>query len=231
VSLGVEDTEALVQLAPAAYRTRINDILLSALAWVLPGWTGDNQVSIDLDGHGREEFLDGVDLSRTVGWFGTVFPVVLTVPDASPRWRELVRAVRRQLRAVPNNGFGFGALRYLGSSTARQRLALAGPGPEIAFKFLGQWETASQEPAPQELQTTDGMRGLYRAVHGPLGQAHDPADPGPYLLEVVGSVQDRQLRFSWRYRPDRHHQGTIQAVADEFVKALKTIAQDCRSPR
>jgi non-ribosomal peptide synthase protein (TIGR01720 family) len=231
VSLDVEDTEALVQLAPAAYRTRINDILLSALAWVLHGWTGDNQVSIDLDGHGREEFLEGVDLSRTVGWFGTVFPVVLTVPDGAPGWRELVRAVRRQLRAIPNNGFGFGALRYLGSSAARQRLALAGPGPEIAFKFLGQGETASPEPAPQELRAADGMRGLYRAVHGPLGQAHDPTDPGPYLLEVVGSVQDRKLRFAWRYRPNRHHQGTIQAVADEFVKALKAIAHDCRSPR
>ncbi|MGH3854188.1 MAG: amino acid adenylation domain-containing protein, partial [Pseudonocardiaceae bacterium] len=222
VCLDAEDTGALLRSAPAAYRTRINDILLSALGWALCRWTGENRVSIDLEGHGREEIFDDVDLSRTVGWFTTMFPVVLAVPDgAQPRWRDLIRAGRQQLRAIPNNGFGFGALRYLGSPSARQRLALAGPGPQIAFNYLGQWDAPVQ----------DAGRGVYRAVHGPIGQANDPADPGPHLLEVVGMVQSGQLRFSWFYRPEWHHQTTVQAVADDFAEALKGIARDCRSPR
>ncbi|MGH3823294.1 MAG: amino acid adenylation domain-containing protein [Pseudonocardiaceae bacterium] len=249
VCLGVEDTEALLRLAPAAYRTRINDVLVSALAWALSRWTGASRVSIDLEGHGREEILDGIDLSRTVGWFTTMFPVALTVPGgAEPRWRDLIRAVRQQLRAVPNNGFGYGALRYLGSRAARQRLALAGPGPQIAFNYLGQWEAVPQEPGSREPGSQepgsqepgsrepgsgnpDAERGLYRAVHGSMGQAGDPADPGPHLLEVVGVVQHGQLGFSWLYRPDRHHQATVQALADDFAEALTGIVRDCRGPR
>ncbi|MGH3535694.1 MAG: condensation domain-containing protein, partial [Pseudonocardiaceae bacterium] len=225
VLLDVEDTESLLRSAPAAYRTRINDVLLSALAWALCRWTGGSRVSIDLEGHGREEILDGVDLSRTVGWFTTMFPVALTVPDgAEPRWRDLIRSVRRQLRAVPGKGIGFGTLRYLGSPTARQRLAVAGPGPQIGFNYLGQWEAAVRDPAAQ-----DPGSGLYRAVLGSIGQTQDPADQGAHLLEVVGAVQNGQLGFSWLYQPDCHHHATVQTVADDFVEALRGIARDCRN--
>ncbi|MGH3754099.1 MAG: non-ribosomal peptide synthase/polyketide synthase, partial [Pseudonocardiaceae bacterium] len=229
VVLDAGDTESLLRSAPAAYRTRINDVLLSALAWALSRWTGDSRVSIDLEGHGREEILDGVDLSRTVGWFTTMFPVALTVPDTElpePRWRDLIRSVRRQLRAVPGNGFGFGALRYLGSPAARQRLAAAGPGPQIAFNYHGQLDRAARNPA-----AGDPGPGLYRAVHGSLGRVHDPADPGAHLVEVVGAVRDGQLGFSWLYQPDRHHQASLQAVADDFAQALRGIARDCRDPK
>ncbi|MGC1734298.1 MAG: non-ribosomal peptide synthase/polyketide synthase [Pseudonocardiaceae bacterium] len=230
--LSAEDTDALLRSAPTAYRTRINDVLLSALAWALCRWTGRSQVAIDLEGHGREDIFDDVDHSRTVGWFTTMFPVGLTVPDGvtsqdcdaalgdEPQWRHLVRSVRQQMRAVPNNGFGFGSLRYLGSPATRERLAVAGHGAQIAFNYLGQFEGAARDP---------GL-GLYRAVHGAIGQAHDPADPGAHLLEVVGAVQDGQLGFSWLYQPDHHHQSTVQTVADDFADALRGIARDCRKP-
>ncbi|MGH3786768.1 MAG: amino acid adenylation domain-containing protein, partial [Pseudonocardiaceae bacterium] len=229
VVLSGEDTESLLRSAPTVYRTRINDVLLSALAWALSRWTEHSRVSIDLEGHGREEILDGVDLSRTVGWFTTLFPVALTLPPvpdgAELRWRDLIRSVRRQLRAVPGNGLGYGALRYLGSPAIRQRLAVVGSGPQISFNYLGQWETPPGEGAQ------DSGRGLYRVVHGSLGQAHDPADPGPHLLEVVGAVQNGKLAFSWFYRPYCHHEATVQSVVDEFAQALRAIARDCRSQR
>jgi non-ribosomal peptide synthase protein (TIGR01720 family) len=195
-------------------------------------------VSIDLESHGREEILDGIDLSRTVGWFTTMFPVALTLPPvpdgAEPRWRDLIKSVRRQLRAVPSNGLGFGALRYLGSPAARQRLSAVGAGPQIAFNYLGQWQAASSHDSvtpdlgTHDAETHDPGRGLYRAVHGSIGQAHDPADPGAHLIEVVGAVQNGQLGFTWLYRPDRHHQASVQTVADDFTEALRAIARDCR---
>jgi non-ribosomal peptide synthase protein (TIGR01720 family) len=224
--LSAEDTDALLRSAPTAYRTRINDVLLSALAWALCRWTGSNRVAIDLEGHGREEIFDGVDLSRTVGWFTTMFPVVLAVPEgiasrAEPPWRDLIKSVRRQLRAVPNNGFGFGALRYLGSPAVRERLTEAGPGSQIVFNYLGQFEGAAREPG----------RGLYQAVHSSIGLDHEPADRGAHLLEVLGGVQNGQLGFSWFYQPDRHHHATVHTVAGDFAEALRGIARDCRSPR
>jgi non-ribosomal peptide synthase protein (TIGR01720 family) len=219
VSLDTDDTDALLHTAPTAYRTRINDVLLTALAWALGRWTGRNRAYIDLEGHGREDLLDGVDLSRTVGWFTAIYPVALEVPgDDEPEWRTLIKSVRRQLRTIPGNGIGFGALRYLGSPAARDRLSMNSGGPHVAFNYLGQWDARSSE--------ADGS--LYKAVHGSLGQDHDPADREWHLLEVVGAVQNGQLEFSWYYQPDVHDLSTVQAVAGDFMKALRRIAQDCR---
>ena len=219
VRLDAEDTDALLRAAPTAYRTRINDVLLAALAWALSRWTGRPRVCIDLEGHGREDLLDGVDLSRTVGWFTTVYPVALDVPgEDEPEWRKIVKSVRRQLRAIPGNGIGFGALRYLGSEAVRDRLRTNSSGPQIAFNYLGQWDA----------RPSAAHGGLCRAVHGSFGQEHDPAGRGPHLLEVVGAVQTGQLEFSWYYQPDVHDLATVQAVAGDFAGALRRIAQDCR---
>lgn len=199
--------------APTAYRTRVNDVLLAALAVALSRWTGHETVSIDLEGHGREELTEDVDLSRTVGWFTTIYPVSLTVADgATPR--ELVKSVRRQLRTVPGNGLGFGALRYLADQPVRERLA--GELPQIVFNYLGQWD-----------QTTKTNTGLYQGVLDSAGQESDPADRGPHLLEVVGATGGGELRFTWYFQPDRHDRSTVEQVANEFVETLRWIANDC----
>jgi amino acid adenylation domain-containing protein/non-ribosomal peptide synthase protein (TIGR01720 family) len=219
VLLSTEETDALLRAAPTVYRTRINDVLLVALAWALSRWTGRGRVSIDLEGHGREEILDGVDLSRTVGWFTTIFPVVLDVVTSDePNWRDLIKSARRQLRAIPGNGFGFGALRYLGSPASRERLSANGHGSRITFNYLGQWDARSQ----------DADRSLYWAVHSSIGQERDFANRYDHLLDVLGQVADGQLGFSWYYHPNLQR-STVQAVADDFVDALQRIALDCRA--
>ena len=215
VRLDAEDTEALLRAAPAAYRARINDVLLTAVARAVTRWTGARGVSVDLEGHGREEMFDDVDVSRTIGWFTTVYPVTLELPDDRP-WRQTVQAVRRQLRAVPNNGIGFGALRHLARPTQ-----LSTRDTPIAFNYLGQWDGAAG----------GAEDGLFRAVHSSIGREHDPTTPDTHLLEVVGGVQDGQLTFSWYYRPDRHDESTVRAVADDFASALRAIAADCRRSR
>ncbi|SFW88822.1 non-ribosomal peptide synthase domain TIGR01720/amino acid adenylation domain-containing protein [Amycolatopsis australiensis] len=212
VEVGERDTDALLRLAPGAYRTRINDVLLSALAWAVCRWTGRDSVAIDLEGHGREEIFDGVDVSRTVGWFTTLFPVGLTI-DPAADWRTLVKSVRRQLRAVPANGFGYGVLRSyrfpeLGAST-----------PQLAFNYLGQGDG------------TGSGDGLFRASHPPIGREQDPANVPAHSLEVVGGVRAGRLEFSWFFRPDRHGRATVEAVAAGFAEALRRIAADCRGER
>jgi non-ribosomal peptide synthase protein (TIGR01720 family) len=219
VLLSTEETDALLRAAPTVYRTRINDVLLAALAWALSRWTGRRRVSIDLEGHGREEILDGVDLSRTVGWFTTIFPVVLDVVTSDElNWRDLIKSARRQLRAIPGNGFGFGALRYLGSSTTRERLSANGHESQISFNYLGQWDARSQ----------DADHSLYWAMHSSIGQERDLADRYDHLLEVLGHVAEGQLGFSWCYHPNLPR-STVQAVADDFVDALRLIARECRA--
>ncbi|MGC9671047.1 non-ribosomal peptide synthase/polyketide synthase [Planosporangium sp. 12N6] len=218
VELDADDTEALLRGAPTAYRTRINDVLLAALAWALSRWTGHSRVTIDLEGHGREEIVDDVDLSRTVGWFTTLFPVALDVAGADGAdWRGLAKSVRRQLRAMPRNGFGYGALRYLGRPEVRDRLSGAGRSP-VVFNYLGQWDARSQE-------TSDG---LYHAVHGSLGRDGDPADRSFYLLDITGGVQSGRLQFSCSYDSGGVSRATVESVLADFTEALRRIAGDCR---
>ncbi|HSV65997.1 MAG TPA: amino acid adenylation domain-containing protein [Mycobacteriales bacterium] len=222
VLLSAADTDALLHAAPTAYRTRINDVLLAAFGWALSRWTGRSRVMIDLEGHGREEIIDGVDLSRTVGWFTTMFPVALDVPtEEDPDWRGLVRSVRRQLRAIPGNGFGYSALRYLGSPAVRDRLTADGPGPRVAFNYLGQWDGTGGAGGESG--------GLYHAVHSAIGRDHDPADGGAHLLEVVGGVQGGQLEFTWYHGSELPDRSVVQSVADDFADALRWIARDCSS--
>ena len=158
-----------------------------------------------------------MDLSRTVGWFTTVFPITLEVPGHDqPGWRALIKSVRRQLRAVPGNGIGFGALRFLGSPGTRDRLS-ASTGPQIAFNYLGQFDARS----------ADAGGGLRRAVLGPLGQDHDPSDHDRHLLQVIGAAQAGRLEFTWSYRPDAHDRSTVERIAGDFTDALRQIAREC----
>ncbi|GLZ39063.1 non-ribosomal peptide synthase/polyketide synthase [Actinokineospora sp. NBRC 105648] len=213
VELDEADTDALLRGAPTAYRTRINDVLLAALAWSLARWTGRSRVAVHLEGHGREDVIDGVDLSRTVGWFTTMFPVALTVGEGN--WRTVVRDVRKQLRALPGNGFGYSALRYLGS------LEDHSAEPQVSFNYLGQFDSRAQ----------DESDSLFGPTLSAVGQDHDPADRGGHLLDIVGEVSDGKLSFAWYYQADRLSAATAEAVAADFADALRAIAADCGGNR
>ncbi|GLZ36653.1 non-ribosomal peptide synthetase [Actinokineospora sp. NBRC 105648] len=196
MSLSEEDTQVLLHRAPGVFRTRTADVLLAALAWALGRWTGADEVAIDLEGHGREEIFDDVDLSRTVGWFTTVYPVVL--PTEAREWAALVKSVRRRLRAVPGNGLGHGVLHGLGSLPAR-------PGPEVVFNYHGQVDAGTRST--------------------PLGQEQSPQERVSHLLEVVGVAAGGLLEFTWYYSENVHHRETVERVASDFREALRAMAE------
>ncbi len=141
--LDAEQTRQLLQQAPKAYRTQVNDLLLTALARTICRWTGQGSTLIQLEGHGREDLFDGVDLTRTVGWFTSLFPVSLS---PAPALSASVKAIKEQLRAVPDKGLGYGVLRYLGEPEVRAELA-ALPAPRITFNYLGQFDRQFDEGA------------------------------------------------------------------------------------
>ncbi|MGV8295394.1 condensation domain-containing protein, partial [Pseudomonas aeruginosa] len=111
----------------------VNDLLLTALARVVCRWSGRAEVLVRLEGHGREDLFEDIDLTRTVGWFTSLYPVRL-----SPRQNlaDSVKAIKEQLRAIPSRGIGYGLLRYLGSAEARRTLETL-PEGEIVFNYLG----------------------------------------------------------------------------------------------
>ncbi|GJG95403.1 non-ribosomal peptide synthetase [Cupriavidus pauculus] len=214
VTLPAEVTQALLQRAPGAYRTRVNDLLLTALARALSGWSARPQVLIDLESHGRAAGVDdAIDLSRTVGWFTTMFPVAL---DATGNIGPAIQAVKEQLRAVPGEGIGFGLLRRLGSPAQQQALA-AVPKPEVVFNYLGQVDSSLADDAPWQLSAAG------------TGANQDPATPLSHPLSVSGQVRNGQLTLSLAYAGTRYQASTIEALAAAFRDELQAVVDHCTS--
>ncbi|MFC1431719.1 non-ribosomal peptide synthase/polyketide synthase [Streptacidiphilus sp. N1-3] len=213
VRLGRERTDELLRKVPGAYRTRIDDVLLAALGRVLAEWTGRRTVAIGLEGHGREDQLfEDVDLSRTVGWFTSLFPVALELPRGD--WGTVLKSVKEQLRAVPERGLGYGALRHLAGGEG----LVGDAGPGISFNYLGRFDWS------------DDGAALVRAVPGGLGGAEAPESARPYLLDVVARVEDDQLEISWHYSAGRHHERTVSGLAADTLRALEEIVAHCALP-
>ncbi|MCA1682055.1 MAG: condensation domain-containing protein, partial [Actinobacteria bacterium] len=218
VGLGRQDTTALLRDVPGVYRTQVNDVLLAALGRVLSRWSGRDRVLVALEGHGREEILDRVDLSRTVGWFTTEFPVALEVA-ASAGWGEVLKSVKQQLRAVPHRGLSYGALRYLSAADSPAAALHADPCPQISFNYHGQWDV-----------TTAGPEGLLRARCDDIGQNAADQSTRTHLLDVIGVVENGELELSWTYSPQIHDQATVRGLAEDVMAALREIVQHCADP-
>jgi amino acid adenylation domain-containing protein/non-ribosomal peptide synthase protein (TIGR01720 family) len=216
VALSEEETRALLQEVPRAYHTQINDALLTALAEALAPWMGQRRVLIDLEGHGREEIADDVDVSRTVGYFTAIFPVLLDLEGiASPG--ESLKAVKEQMRRLPGRGLGYGLLRYLGSEETRRRFAGL-PAAGLAFNYFGQLD-----------QVVAGS-SLFGPARESAGETRNPLQPRPYLLEVSASVRGGRLRVVWLYSESRHLRSTIEALGARFIEALRGLIAHCLSP-
>src|SRR6185369_16586321 len=136
VSLSANETHDLLHEMAAVYRARVDEILLCALALTLGRWTGNQRVLVDLEGHGREELGGGFDLSRTVGWFTTVFPVLLDLGTVADEL-EALKIVKDQLRAIPARGIGYGLLRYLSRDESIGERLRTMPQAEVSFNYLG----------------------------------------------------------------------------------------------
>jgi amino acid adenylation domain-containing protein/non-ribosomal peptide synthase protein (TIGR01720 family) len=216
VAFTPEETRALLQEVPKAYRTQINDALLAALAQAVCAWTKDSRVLIDLEGHGREELFDGVDVSRTVGWFTTMFPVLLELPDTRDAGACL-GAVKEQLRAVPERGIGYGLLRYL-KDAPTARIMGQRPAAAIAFNYLGQFDPGATES------------GLFRGLAGPRGRDQSASGTMSHPLSVNGAVTDGRLGLVFTYSGNLHRHDTVEALADGFAAALRALIAHCCAP-
>ncbi|MEP0883299.1 amino acid adenylation domain-containing protein [Trichocoleus sp. ST-U3] len=216
VSLSQEETQALLQEVPKVYNTQINDVLLTALGQAFSQWTGMDSVLVDLEGHGRETFSESIDLSRTVGWFTSVFPVLLNVgKNCKPG--EALKAVKEQLRRIPNRGFGYGVLRYLSSEEVALALK-ALPQAEVTFNYLGQFD--------QSLPPSS----LFKIASESTGNLYSPRGSRAYLLEINGLVAVGQLRLEWSFSESVHRRETVQRLAEGYIEALRSLITHCQSP-
>ncbi|WP_240334963.1 condensation domain-containing protein, partial [Pseudomonas syringae] len=206
-------THKLLKVAPAAYRTHVNDLLLTALAQVLCEWSQQPSVLIQLEGHGREDLFDETDLSRTVGWFSSLFPVRLT-PQIAPG--ASLAGIKEQLRAVPDKGIGYGVLRYMGEASFAQQLA-ALPQARVTFNYLGQFDGSFNEHQGALFVPSADSAGTALCEDGPLGN----------WLSLNGQVFDGQLQLDWSFSREVYHASTIDTLARRYEQALTTLIEHC----
>jgi amino acid adenylation domain-containing protein/non-ribosomal peptide synthase protein (TIGR01720 family) len=212
-SLDAQHTGFLLREAHVAYHTRVEDILLAALARAMSRWTGDQSLLLTLEHHGREDIDPQVDVSRTIGWFTSLFPVHISLSDPADPGADL-RAVKEHLRRVPRNGIGYGILRYLADDTVRQRLA-ARPQPELLFNYLGQ-------AGPPESADT-----LLRPLEDNTGRAYGPQNERAHLIDINAQVIDSRLVVNWQYAPAFFRKSTIQRVAGDYLIELARLVDHC----
>ncbi|SAI74508.1 D-alanine-D-alanyl carrier protein ligase [Bordetella ansorpii] len=210
-SLDVASTQALLARAPAAYRTQVHELLLTALARALNGWTGRDRVVLDIEGHGRDGAGDAGDLSRTVGWFTRLYPVCLA---AHGDLGDAIKRVKETLRNVPAGGAGYGLLSRFGTPAQRDALRTAAR-PAVVFNYLGQFDASFDDTSPWEPASEDA------------GPAMDPGSASMHEIGVSGRVYRGALQMSVRFDPRRHARQTVAAWVQAFQRELLAVVAHC----
>jgi len=212
VSLTREETDALLKEAPAAYHTQINELLLTALVRAGRHWHGRDSLLIDLEGLGREDLFEDVDISRTIGWFTSAFPVHLHLKGITDPG-DSIKSIKEQYRKIPNNGIGFGLLKYLNENLIPNTVA-----SEIGFNYLGQFQ-----------QNLSENKFLGKPLTAP-GFERDPDSERMHVLEIGGSVLENVLHITFAYSKEQYFEETILNWANRYLDELRELILHCQDP-
>ncbi|MEU6542798.1 amino acid adenylation domain-containing protein [Streptomyces sp. NPDC046859] len=229
LELGPDVTGPLLTEVPAAFHAEVNDVLLTGLALAVADWrrrhgrTPYAQTLIELEGHGREQLTDDLDLSRTVGWFTSAFPVRLDpgaldwdeVWAGGPALSTALKRVKEQLRALPDRGVGFGLLRYLNPHAARVLAPCA--RPQLGFNYMGRFD--AREDRLWEPAGGDGV----------VGTGAHPGMPLPHLIDVTPATEDRHdgphLIANWAWAGQAVAEEDAQDIAETWFRALGLLVR------
>ncbi|MDN3265831.1 condensation domain-containing protein, partial [Streptomyces sp. CSDS2] len=234
LSLPPEVTTPLLTTVPTAFHAKVDDVLLTALALAVAQWRRTHArgwhtaLLVDVEGHGREEIVSGTDLSRTVGWFTSLYPVRVDpgplawedVVDGGPPLGQALKRVKEQVRSLPDRGIGYGLLRHLNPETRPELARLA--VPQLGFNYLGRFPSAGAPVDPGRPEWT------VAAETGLLSGA-DPATALAHGLEVNSMVRDApegpELEAVWTWAPDLWTERHVRALADHWFRAIRGLVR------
>jgi amino acid adenylation domain-containing protein/non-ribosomal peptide synthase protein (TIGR01720 family) len=209
LTLNADETRRLLSEAPAAYRTRIDDLLLAALAQALHQWTGRRRHVISLEGHGREDASGALDLSRSVGWFTSLYPLALEAGDDAI---ATLKAVKEAVRAVPEKGLGYGVLKHLAGADLPELI-----GQGLTFNYLGRFD--------------DSEGALFSLSSVTPANPRDPQGPLANALAVDGQVRGGQLHLGWTFSRERFSRDSIEHLVALYREQLMQLIDHCSDER
>ncbi|MCY8377326.1 amino acid adenylation domain-containing protein [Bacillus inaquosorum] len=207
-------TELLLTAVHKAYSTEMNDILLTALGLALQQWTGYDQFKISMEGHGRESYLEDIDISRTVGWFTSIYPVWLDMSHSDHKNKDerlghLIKQTKDMLHRIPHKGAGYGVLKYTNKKWGSEK-----GSPDISFNYLGQFDQDIQSKA-------------FEVSDIKPGNEISPEWVRPYALDISGAVSSGCLNMHMIYNRLQLEKKTIQTFAGHFKQTLENIIEHC----
>jgi amino acid adenylation domain-containing protein/non-ribosomal peptide synthase protein (TIGR01720 family) len=221
IELSEKESRLLLNDVHRAYNTEINDILLTALGLAIRDSFAIKKVMIKLEGHGRENICPHIDISRTVGWFTSQFPVLLEVHESEnqlanedSRLSSHIKHIKESLRNIPNKGIGYGILRYISELPEPDREALK-IEPEIGFNYLGQFD--------EDLTGAGVGKSPYST-----GNSRSPQSQPPHKININGMVVNRKLNFTISGDINRFNRQQIKSFAHCFKHNLQKIITHCR---
>ncbi|MEC3841317.1 non-ribosomal peptide synthetase [Bacillus amyloliquefaciens] len=205
-----EETECLLKKSNRAYTTDINDLLLTGLGTAVHRWTGHEEIHVHLEGHGRESIFQDLDISRTVGWFTSQYPVSLQI-QADQDVSQRIRTVKEQLRQIPQKGIGYGLIKYLSDHPKASEWT---GHPEISFNYLGQFDQ-DFENGGIEVSPYSG------------GKIASDRHPITYTLDINGMISDGRLSLAISYCGKQYRRETMETCADLLKSSLKEVIEHC----
>ena len=240
VSLDAGHSRMLLSRLPAQLGVQTQDVLLTALVRVLSRIVGVDELLLEMEGHGREDIFSGVDLSRTIGWFTTSFPMAFRLDENDDPLRQ-VNAICGQRRSLPHAGIGYGLLRYLHEDAAVRRQMQAIPRPLVSFNYLGdfgrgQKQSAESTALPAQwsgrwnrlvAQARKTISQVFpqriRMAEESVGPEQNPDGERVALLYIVAIVSEDELHIRWLYSREQYRRETIERWAGECMRELKQL--------
>ena len=208
-SLEEKETEVLLKEVNKAFNTEINDILLTALSSSIKEVFGQNKIAINLEGHGREEILKGIDINRTVGWFTSIFPVVLEC-DHENMAQNIIR--NKEIReAIPNKGVGYGMLKYLN----KDKVIKNEETPNVCFNYLGQVAENNLE----KNNITMSSLNINCDIGDEITSIYD--------MDLSCIIKNNKLVVNISFNNEKIDEETAEKIIDSYIKELSKIIKFC----
>ncbi|MEC0538176.1 amino acid adenylation domain-containing protein [Bacillus inaquosorum] len=224
-TLSDKETAALLKDANSAYNTDTQDMLLASVILALHHWTNQSAFKLSLESHGREDVLDGIDVSRTVGWFTAIYPLLVKLnsdlPDPEEYMVHVLKTTKDTLRRVPDKGFGYGVIKYL-TPPDKKDIDFTG-SPEISFNYLGQFESGSTAEGPEE----DAFS------FSPLGAGDDISATWnrEQSLDISAIAAEGKMAVNMTYDNTRFQRKTMEQLSEYCRQFLLQLIEHCQNKR
>ncbi|TAH83192.1 amino acid adenylation domain-containing protein [Bacillus subtilis] len=211
-SLTEADTAVLLQNVNYAYGTDTQDILLTAASLAICEWTGGSMLRIAMEGHGREHILPELDISRTVGWFTSMYPALISFENHRDELGTALKTVKDTLGRIPNKGVGYGMLKYL--THPENKSITFSKTPEISFNYLGQFNDIERQDTfrPSSLGSGKDITHTWKREQ---------------IIEMSAMAADKKLHFNLSYPPSRFHRNTMEQLINRIEHFLLDIMKHC----